>query len=88
MNNSQIIAIFITTIISLVGAIVVLYFRGEKNHRKNSELMSQNLLNMTNAMNSNTNAINNQTETNKELKQLVHTVNNNILEIKFKNGKK
>lgn len=49
MDEGKLIAMLIGTILSLVGAIVFLYLRGERNHRKAHELTTENLLKMTEA---------------------------------------
>ncbi len=83
MSDPKITALLIGTVLSLVSAIVFLYMRGEQIHRKYSDMANQNLLKMTEAMLGNKAALENNTDINKEVKDLIHTVNTNILEIKF-----
>lgn len=86
MGATQIIATLVGVIVSLVGGVVFLYFRGEKLHRRYNQESNTNLLNMTKAMVETKSAINNNTAVNSEVKALLHTLNNNVIEIKV-NGR-
>lgn len=72
----------------LVGAIVALAFYVRHLHSKHSRDQNENLIKMTEAMIGNKSAIENHTRVNDELKVLIHSVSQNILELKFKNGGK
>lgn len=88
MDDGKLILLLIGTITSLVGGIIFMYFDSKKIHKKYADISNENLLKMTTAMLTNSDAIKSNTAINKEVKDLMHTVNHNILEIKFKNGKK
>jgi hypothetical protein len=74
----------ITAIITLAGAVGTLFWLNNKLQKKFLEMTSDNLLKMTKALSDNSAALEANTEMTKETKQLMQTVNNNILEIKFK----
>lgn len=86
MSNAQFIALLLATVGTLVSGIIFLYLRGEKTHKRYNDLLNENLISSTKAMADSTNAINNNTSESKELRNLINTVNINMLEMKF-NGK-
>lgn len=72
MEATQIIATLVGTIFTLSGAIVILYFRGERNHRKHHELTNENLLKMTTAYTENARAQEHLANSIDDLKIVVH----------------
>lgn len=81
--------VYLLTAISTLAAVTVTLALYIKHlHGKYVKDQNENLLKMTEAMLSNKAAIESQTDINREVKELMHTVNTNILEIKFNGNKK
>lgn len=78
----------ITAITTLAAVTVTLALYIKHLHSKYTKDQNENLLKMTEAMLGNKAAIESNTDINKEVKELMHTVNTNILEIKFNGNKK
>lgn len=86
--EEEILKYSVVIISSLAVTIVTLAFYIKHLHSKHSRDQNENLIKMTEAMIGNKSAIENHTRVNDELKVLIHSATQNILELKFKNGGK
>lgn len=80
-------AYLIVAIGSLTTAVVTLWFKNERLHKRYHDIANENLVKMTQTMTDNKRVVEANIHVTNEVKDLLHSVNENILELKFKNKK-